>query len=171
MTDRVKTSLFSILDPRLPGATVLDLYAGTGGLGIETLSRGAMSCVFVDRDRACQDTIKKNLQRTKTADRGRIIARDARAAVKQLIGEGLTFDLIIFDPPFPLAEQSERPALEKIVCDIAEQILTLNGLLVYHHEQGTSGVFESATLEESDRRDYGRNVVTFLRKSDPESDG
>jgi 16S rRNA (guanine(966)-N(2))-methyltransferase RsmD len=163
MTDRVKTSVFSILDPLLDDAEVLDLYAGTGGLGIEALSRGARFCTFVDRDRTCARTIARNLDRTKLADRGRIIERDARAAVTQLAAEDLRVDLVLFDPPLDLGKPPRRSALEKLIASVAERLLASDGLIVYHHEQDTAGGLFATGLEPADQRNYGRNIVTFLR--------
>lgn len=163
MTDRVKTSVFSILDPLLDDAEVLDLFAGTGGLGIEALSRGARFCTFVDRDRTCAHTIARNLDRTKLADRARIVERDARSAVTQLASEDLQADIVLFDPPFDLGKPPRRTALEKLAASVAERLLAPDGLIVYHHEQDTPGGLFASGLEPVDQRNYGRNIVTFLR--------
>jgi len=162
MTDRVKMSVFSILDPLLGDAEVLDLFAGTGGLGIEALSRGARFCTFVDRDRTCARTIARNLDRTKLADRGRILERDSRAAVAQLAAEGLRADIVLFDPPFALGKPPRRIALERLIASVAERLLAPDGLIVYHHEQDTAGGLFASGLEPVDQRNYGRNIVTFL---------
>ncbi len=163
MTDRVKTSVFSILDSLLVDAVVLDLFAGNGGLGIEALSRGAEACTFVDRDRTCAHTIARNLERTKLRERGRIIERDARAAVTQLVSEGFHADIVLFDPPFDLGKPPRRAALEKLAERVTEELLVPHGLFVYHHEQDTAGDLNAAGLARVDQRVYGRNIVTFLR--------
>jgi 16S rRNA (guanine966-N2)-methyltransferase len=94
--DRVKTSLFDILRPRLSGMDVLDLFAGSGSVGIEALSQGAASCTFVDLGYKAVATIKKNLASTGLADRAEVLHADAfdylRATTKQ-------FDLIYIAPP------------------------------------------------------------------------
>ncbi len=166
MTDRVKTSVFSILDPRLIGARVIDIYAGTGGLGIEALSRGATFCTFVDRDRDCAQTIARNLERTRVADRARILNTDAASAVRQIAQEGERADVVIFDPPFPLGTEERRGVLDELADTIARDLLELTGLLVYHHEQGTDGGIAPVSLAMRDQRTYGRNIVTFLVHTD-----
>ena len=164
MTDRVKTSLFSILDPLLPDAVVLDLFAGTGGLGIEALSRGAESCVFIEQNRTCVDVIQRNLERTKLADRATILKYDAWKAVRDLGMRGFSADVILFDPPFPMGKGNKRPKLVKLIERMCEGPLGPDGLLVYHHENDTDGNPGVEGLVVTDQRNYSRNVVTMLRR-------
>jgi len=77
MLDRVKEALFSIIGPRLDGQKVLDLFAGSGSLGIEALSRGAEFCVFIEQSHAAASVLKKNLEKTHVAERARVLMRDA----------------------------------------------------------------------------------------------
>ena len=95
--DRVKEAVFSIIQFDLPGASVLDLFGGTGQLGIEALSRGAKDAVFVDeRDDACK-LIKENLRRTKLEQQGQVIRSDYNAFLKSTSRK---FDIIFLDPPY-----------------------------------------------------------------------
>jgi 16S rRNA (guanine966-N2)-methyltransferase len=162
MTDRVKTSLFSIIDLRLPGASVADLFAGTGGLGIEALSRGADHCTFVERDRACVGIIEKNLNRTRLADGALVLGVDAWRGAGDMAESGRTFDLVFLDPPFRLGLPPERSSLIELARVAADRLLVSGGMLVYHHELGAIGDLETDGLTLSDRREYGRNVITFF---------
>src|SRR5512142_608994 len=94
--DRVRETLFNWLMPVIEGARCLDLYAGTGALGIEAISRGAAACTFVESDRAIARELRENLARLKV-DNARVIEGDALAA---LAGRAEPFDIVFLDPPF-----------------------------------------------------------------------
>ena len=97
-SDRVKESLFSILGGQVVGRRVLDLFAGTGSLGLEALSRGAESAVFVDR--ATADLVRENAEHAHLAEGARVVRSDVFAALARLFSEGGTFDLVFCDPPY-----------------------------------------------------------------------
>jgi 16S rRNA (guanine(966)-N(2))-methyltransferase RsmD len=99
-SDRVKESLFGILGALVVDAAALDLYSGTGNLGIETLSRGAASCVFVDNNAKCVEAIKKNLGTLGIDSEAEVVFKDAFKYVKEAHAAGLTFDIIFLDPPY-----------------------------------------------------------------------
>lgn len=101
--DRVRESLFARL-PGLEAARVLDLYAGTGALGIEALSRGAASAVFVERARPALACLEANLEALGLAERSRVLRGDVRAALERLRREGARFDLVLMDPPYGAAD-------------------------------------------------------------------
>lgn len=98
-TDRIKETLFNMLQPRIPGAAFLDLFAGSGGIGIEALSRGASLCVFGDRDRQALNCIRANLEHTGLEDRAEVIAGDYSRTLALLRGRA-PFDIIFMDPPY-----------------------------------------------------------------------
>lgn len=100
LADRVKQAVFGSLEPRLGGAQVLDLCAGTGAAGIEAVSRGAARAVLVECDGAAVRVIEENLRRTGLAASARVIRRDALVALDQLATAGERFDLVIADPPY-----------------------------------------------------------------------
>lgn len=108
-TDRTKETLFNILQPEIGGARFLDLFSGSGAIGIEALSRGAAFAVFVEKDRAAAECIRKNLAFTKLGDNGQILRKDVGAALKSL-EKGEPFDLIFMDPPY--GRGLERQVLE-----------------------------------------------------------
>lgn len=108
-TDRTKETLFNILQPGMEGCRFLDLFSGSGAIGIEALSRGARSAVFVEKNREAAECIRKNLEFTRLGHDARIIRKDVMAALKGLEGEE-AFDYIFMDPPYGL--QWERQVLE-----------------------------------------------------------
>ena len=99
-TDRIKETLFNLIQLYVPDANVLDLFAGSGALGIEALSRGAAGCVFVDADRKACDVISANLRFTHLDDQSTVFRGQAANVLRQLEGSGQRFDLIFLDPPY-----------------------------------------------------------------------
>lgn len=97
-TDRVKESVFNIIQMHIRDAVVLDLFAGTGQLGIETLSRGAKYCDFVDSDKKAQNTIKNNLSLARVQDRAKLHKMQAGEFLKR--SSGTKYDIILLDPPY-----------------------------------------------------------------------
>ncbi len=111
-SDRVREAVFSILGP-LDGARVLDLYAGSGALGLEALSRDAASAVFVERDRRALAALRANLDALGIA--GTVRAVDALAALREARNGGETYDLVLCDPPYRLASALGGPLSEALV--------------------------------------------------------
>lgn len=99
-TDRIKETLFNILAPELPGCEFLDLFSGSGGIGIEALSRGAEGACFVDNSRAAIRVIRENLAHTKMEQRAEVLAYDVLTALRMLEHDRKTFDVIFMDPPY-----------------------------------------------------------------------
>ena len=117
-TDKIKETLFNILMPYLNGCRFLDLYAGSGAIGIEAISRGAREAVFVDNSRAAQACIDDNLTFTKFKDRSRVIKSDVGTAIGRLEGSG-AFDIIFMDPPYDegLEKETLRALRESSLAD------------------------------------------------------
>lgn len=97
--DIIKETLFNVIQMRVPGSRFLDLYAGSGAIGIEALSRGAVEAVFVDNNRKAVDVIKENLEHTGLSDRADVLTADAMIALSQL-EKSRSFDIIHMDPPY-----------------------------------------------------------------------
>ena len=108
-TDRIKETLFNMIAADIPGGRFLDLFSGSGGIGIEALSRGASMAVFVEQDRAALQVIRQNLDFTHLADRATVIGSDAVRAVASMNPEA-PFDVIFMDPPY--GHELERKVLE-----------------------------------------------------------
>lgn len=152
--DRVKESLFSILQPRLAGALVLDLFAGSGALGLEALSRGAQSAVFVDHARAAQLAILENIAATGMQACARLLCGDWQACLRTLAREGAAFDLIFLDPPYGME------GMDALFDALREGgILRADGLAVHEHAAGIEPVRAGWTA--ADSRRYGDTEITF----------
>jgi RNA methyltransferase, RsmD family len=109
-TDRIKETLFNMLQPQLAGKVFLDLFAGSGGIGIEALSRGARHACFADSSREAIACVRENLTHTKLADRATVYAADMGAALARMRDEKRTFDIVFLDPPY--GKGLEMTALE-----------------------------------------------------------
>lgn len=156
-TDRVKEALFSIINFEIPGAAVLDLFGGTGQLGIEALSRGAKSAVFVDaREGACK-LIQENLKRTKLERDGRVIRSDYLDYLKRCREK---FDIIFLDPPY--AEVFLENALKQIT---EIDILQSNGIIVTERPLGKELPWEFDGYARSKDYKYGKTLLTIYRKA------
>lgn len=105
-TDRIKETLFNILQADTPGAKFLDLYAGSGGIGIEALSRGGKISYFVENNKAAAECIRGNLKFTKLDQKGVVMECDAVTAIRRLAGKEV-FDIVFMDPPYGLCEEEE----------------------------------------------------------------
>lgn len=158
---RVKTSLFDMLSDRIPDAVILDLYSGTGNIGIEALSRGAKSVVFVENNGAQARLIKENLTIVNLLESAEIITLDVLEAIQRL-NKKITFDIIYLAPPF----------LKGLVCPTIEaisnsELLSPCGLVgVEHHKKEdvlplVKGVFTTNTLTLTKQRRYGDIVISF----------
>lgn len=116
--DRVKEALFSSLAPRLPGASVLDLFAGTGSLGLEALSRGASHVTFVERARAALSALDRNIE-VVGIDGAEVVRGDVATALRSS-PPGAPFDLVLADPPYALTEASLTQVLLALVPHLGE---------------------------------------------------
>ena len=156
-TDRVKESLFNIVQFDLEGRKVLDLFAGTGQLGIEAISRGAGSAVFVDMRKDAAALIRDNLKLTGLAERGRVHQGDSLAFLTTCREK---FDLIFLDPPYqtPLLEQ----ALEKIA---AFDILTKHGIIMCESALDKALPDLAAPYEKGKEYRYGKIKLTRYSRS------
>lgn len=110
VSDAAREGIFSSLAEHVPGALVLDLYAGTGAMGIEALSRGAERAVLVERDRAAVRTIRDNVVRTKVGERAEVVSSDVLSFVRSHDNPGAGSELVFLDPPYAI-EQSELEAV------------------------------------------------------------
>lgn len=99
-TDRIKETLFNILQIQVPGSRFLDLFAGSGGIGIEALSRGARAAVFVEQNQKAADCIRENLRNTRLEEDAAVMVCDAVTALRRMEGKQEPFDLVFMDPPY-----------------------------------------------------------------------
>lgn len=127
-TDKVKEAIFNMIGPFFEGGSALDLFGGSGGLGIESLSRGIDSCIFVDKDSKAIQTIHKNIEACGFELQTEVYRNDAERALKAIIKRNLSFNLIFLDPPY---KQQKLKALINSVDEAG--LLTEDGYLVAEH--------------------------------------
>lgn len=155
-TDKVKEALFNIIGPYFDGGRSLDLFAGSGGLSIEAVSRGVEHAVLIDKQYAAIKTIKDNVAVTKAPEKFEILKRDANRALKELADRGDQFNLVFFDPPY--AQQK-----------IAEQMATLRELgllaggarIICETDQQAQLPDDIDGFDFVERRDYGITELTI----------
>jgi 16S rRNA (guanine966-N2)-methyltransferase len=158
--DVVKNAIFNSLVEFVPGARVLDLFAGTGGLGIEALSRGAVSCRFVESDRRACDTIRRNLEKTKLAG-GEVISADVMRWLDRSAPPA-AFDLILADPPYAKQKADRDFARDLLAAPGLRRALAPGGIFILEHMPDAPlplGTDWDCTRE----RRYGATAVAFLR--------
>ena len=155
--DRVKEAMFSIIHFDLPGTKILDLFAGSGQLGIEALSRGAKSGTFVDESQSACGIIKDNLLRTDFMDRSKVICSDYYAYLKN---SSEKYDIILLDPPYA------KNFLENSLNLITEiDILQSGGIIVTERPLGKELPFEYSGFVRSKDYKYGNTLLTIFRKN------
>ncbi len=157
-TDRVKEALFSILQFDLPGARVLDLFGGTGQLGIEAMSRGAAGAVFVDARREACKLIQTNLQKTHLEQYASVVQSDYMDYLKHCRDR---FDLILLDPPY--AEVFLENALKRIT---EIDILQSNGIIATERPLGKELPWDFRGFTRSKDYKYGKIMLTLYRKNE-----
>lgn len=153
-SDRVKESIFQILGPYFQGGRVLDLFAGTGALGLEALSRGMDEAVFVDQSIKSIQTIRSNIQHLGMENEARVIRREAKSACRWLGKHPQKFELIFVDPPY------HNQFLHSILKEISKQkLLAIHGKVVVELPTSTCLPEEIGTLKKSEERSYGQTSI------------
>ena len=156
----VRQAIFNMIGEHIVGARVLDLFAGSGSLGIEALSRGASWCDFVDRDKKCTGIIKQNLLHTNFREKSKVYTLSAKRFIDRLIN-GLAidkYDFVLLSPPY--AQGVDRELLKQL-----PQILESRGVVVFEHAQETEVPEAPNGLKLIDERVYGAAKVSFLQKT------
>ena len=158
--DRVKAAIFSSLGERVIGARVLDLFAGSGGLGIEALSRGAASALFIEKDLAAVTAIDRNLLKTRL--RGRVRKADVFGLLQNSSG-GETFDIIFADPPYEKMDSGERCTESLLASKALADKLEPGGVLVLE-KMPEEELPAMPRWEIARAKTYGATEVLFLQK-------
>lgn len=157
-TDRVKEALFSMLHNDLYGSEVLDLFSGSGSLGIEAASRGAKKVILVENSKKCIEIIKKNIQKTKLNDKIEMVQRDVETFMKNLDGSQ-QFDFILMDPPY--LKGFIEPLLEQIE---AQDLLRGSGKIIIEHDRNDVLQENYGTLYLDKKKKYGKTSVSVYRR-------
>jgi len=157
-TDKVKEAIFSMIGPYFAGGTVLDLYAGTGGLAIEALSRGMDKAVLIDQNRKAVETIRDNIERAGFADLAEIYRNDAGKALSVMAKRGLRFDLVFLDPPYRMTN------MDLVMLQLQErQMLTDGAIIVVEHDAKITYEPQIGALTRSRYSEYGDTAVSIYR--------
>lgn len=157
--DRVKEALFNIIQTHLQDSNVLDLFAGSGALGIEALSRGANHCTFCDKSYESVKMLKQNLERTKFENKGTVLVNDYKKCIKTLTKN--KFDIIFIDPPY-----KQDIAVNSIKLILEHNIFAKDGIIILEtdEEEREMQELKNINLEVYDVRKYGRVKLIFLRE-------
>lgn len=158
-TDRIKETLFNILQQEIVGVRFLDLFSGSGGIGIEALSRGADACVFVEKSREAVRCIRKNLENTGFSEKSRVIPADIMQALRQMKSGEKAFDIIFLDPPY------DSGYAEQVIPFLLTSSLVKSGTLIIletslEYMESQMGCYD-VRLER--RKEYKTNCHLFYR--------
>jgi 16S rRNA (guanine966-N2)-methyltransferase len=162
--DRVRQILFDIIGPAIAGGAVLDLYAGTGALGLESLSRGAASAVFVEADATVAGVLRRNCELLAVPERVRILRLPVARALRILEGEGASFRWILADPPY------DSPDVVGLLARLGESPLLAQGGGVVLEARASAGIAErrGALRCRRERRAGGTVLLFYDREPAPE---
>lgn len=159
-SDRVKQSLFNIIDPLIKNSVFIDCFSGSGAIGIEALSRGAKEVYFIDNNRDSIQLIQRNLELTQLQDKGKILQMDVETAITSIANNKVFADIIFMDPPYKL------DIITQLVMKISRnRILSEAGIIIAEHDK--SYLPDKVILDYAiyDARTYGTTVMTYYQKS------
>lgn len=163
-TDRIKETLFNIINNDLPDCRFLDLFSGSGGIGIEALSRGAKRAVFVDNNKASLECIRDNLKSTRLDGSASVMAMDVMSAIGRLHTSHETFDIIFMDPPYEKGLETE--VLQRLSED---RLLDKDGFIIIEASSHTVLELPGDSIWTVYRdKSYGSNHHIFIRYSESE---
>ena len=153
--DRVRENIFNMLQAEVPGSRVLDLFAGSGALSLEAISRGAESAILVDSDRKAHMVQKRNIETLRYTEKTRVLLCDWKKAVRILQEEGQKFDLIFLDPPYCMTDLNDVFSSLIPVSDVET-------LIVLEHESGKT-IIVAEQYEVVRQKEWGFCAVSFYR--------
>lgn len=160
--DKVKESMFNIIGPYFEADTVLDLYAGTGNLGIEAVSRGIKHAYLVDNNRKAIEVINRNVEKTGEPERFTVIHQSAEAAIDKLSGQGIKMNLVLLDPPYHM------DTLEEIMKLLwSRDILSKRALIVCETHSRIKLPEKIETIEQIRVQKYGKTCLTIYQNQAP----
>jgi 16S rRNA (guanine966-N2)-methyltransferase len=160
-TDKVKEAIFSMIGPYFDGGLGLDLFAGTGGLGIEALSRGMERVIFIDMEKTSIQVVEDNLQTLGFKEQSEVYRNEAQRALKVLSKRGLKFDLIFLDPPYRMKQ------VDEILLQIQQREMVQDqAVVLVEHETGHAYADEIGRFHVRKRSTYGETAITIYHYSD-----
>ena len=157
--------MFNLLADRVVGAKVLDVFSGSGSLGIEALSRGAGFCVFVERTASCVQSIRSNLERTHLSDCARILRADVFGVLRRLTPEDV-FDLVLAAPPYRIVDElpSRQRLWQWLTKLVTGDALGSDAMLVLEHRRQKNALVFPDEIELLDSRTYGDTTLSLLSR-------
>ncbi len=161
-SDLLRQALFNVLGPRIEGASVLDLFAGTGAVGLEALSRGAATAAFVENDRRAVESLRANLATLKLSTRARILVGDVFSRLARLEQAEERFDCVFLDPPYGTGDVAIR-CIEMLAHGA---VLRDNGALLVQAFHKTALPEQVGSLRRTWRRRYGESSLTLYCASE-----
>ncbi len=162
-SDRIRESIFNILGQFFDGGAVLDLYAGSGALGLEAISRGANRAVLVERDREAARICSQNVEALGFGSRVEVIRGEAADTLRRLAATGASFDLLFVDPPYA---EGPGPALDLLG---SLGLVAAGGRVVAEHDRRHPPAGRFSSLESTDLRSFGATSVSFFERPASES--
>ncbi|SDJ03913.1 16S rRNA (guanine(966)-N(2))-methyltransferase RsmD [Salimicrobium halophilum] len=161
-TDKVKEAVFQIIGPYFDGGVVFDCFAGSGGLGIECLSRGAEKAIFVDKEPKAIKTIWDNVRALKLEDHVEVFRTDAYRAMKAAGKRGITFSYVFLDPPYK--KFSYEDLMQKL---LEHELLEDGAVVVCEHDISEALPREVGPIRQFKQEEYGSNIgVSFYQKEE-----
>lgn len=160
-SDKVKESIYNIINPYVYDARFLDLFSGTGNMGLEAISRGAEKAVLVEKHRKCFSVIEENITKTRLGDRVEFIKADVYITIKKLASSGKKFDIIFMDPPY--SKDLVKPCLEGIHDG---NLLEDDGIIIVEHDIKDIIEDKVGNLTKYREKKYGNTMVTFFSKEE-----
>lgn len=157
--DRVKESLFNIVQQRIDDSIVLDLFAGSGAIGIEFLSRGCKTAYFCDMSKKAVNMIHQNLERTRLQENAVVLNKDYKECLKQIAKQNIAFDLIFIDPPY-----KDDIAVDSVKTILSLKLLKKDGIIIIETDEKDRELnnLKKLDIEVYDIRKYGRANLIFL---------
>lgn len=156
-TDRIKENIFNLINFDIANSVVIDLFSGSGALGLECASRGAKSVTLVDNSRKCDQIIQNNREKTKLTENTKFVLSDSNSYLRRV--ENMSVDIILMDPPY--LKDFINPIIESI---INLDVLNNDGLIVIEHSLKDEIKFDEQYLELHKFKEYGKSGVTILRR-------
>lgn len=159
-TDKVKEALFSILGPYFDGGEFLDLFAGSGAVGIEAVSRGMDHAVLIDRQYQAVKTINENIEKVHAQDNFTVIKGSAEVALAKLAGQGRQFDMVFLDPPY-----QQQKLIETMTQLLEMKLLKSQAVVICETDNQTELPEKIIDLEQTNFKNYGlTNIVIYQLK-------
>ena len=165
MLDRVREAVFSSLGELVEGACVLDLFSGSGSLGLEALSRGAERARFVEQGREALVALRENVASLEVTERAEVLSCDAlseRARAASPGADGPWADLVLLDPPYPMIEGEERAAVLELIEILRREVLREGGVIVLHAPKRALKAEEFGPGGSAEERTYGSTAIWYL---------